>query len=512
MIRTSKWVLGLLLLSITPVLAEESPESEKPQELVAIPEPQVFVTEHSGIFNGVSVSYTARAGESYLRDEDGEPKASIFSFAYTKDGVDDPTQRPVMFIWNGGPGSASLWLHMGTFGPKRVVVPSDAANAGAPPYPLVDNPLTLLDVTDMVFVDPVGTGFSRPLGEHEGKEFWGLNEDANSVAEFIQQWITENGRWNSPKFLAGESFGTTRAAAVADILEGRKSISLNGIVMISQALDYTGSTPVADNLVSFITYLPTMAATAVYHGKVTLPDGNLEAFLQQARDFAAEELAPALIKGSTLGELERAQIRDRLAHFTGLDPAYIERADLRVTGTRFAKELLRDQGLSVGRLDGRYTRDDIDDNADRPEADAGSDAISSAFTATLNAYIRDDLDVTMDRPYQPSGRLGNNWNWRTVPEGRYWEPSYVNVAPRLSNALRRNSALKVLVASGYYDFATPFYDAEYTFARHGILKDRIEYTYYEAGHMMYVHEPSLDQFMADVRRFIVGASSPVSDD
>ena len=500
-----KLMLGLLLLSGVPTLAEETEAPKEPKEPVEIPDPLVFETEHTGTFHGAVVNYTALAGEIYLLDEDGKPKASIFSFAYTQSHVADPTQRPVMFIWNGGPGSASLWLHMGTFGPKRVVVPSDAQNAGAPPYPLVDNPLTLLDVTDLVFIDPVGTGFSRPLGEHEGKEFWGLNEDATSVAEFIQQWITDNGRWNSPKFLAGESFGTTRAAAVADILEGEMSISLNGIVMISQALDYTGSTPVDDNLVSYITYLPTMAATAAYHGKVSPPNGDLEAFLQQARDFAADELAPALIKGSTLSEAERARIRDRLAFFIGLDPEYIERADLRVTGTRFLKELLRDQGVTAGRLDSRYTRDDIDDNSDRPEADAASDAISSAFTATLNHYMRDQLEVTMDRPYQPSGRLGETWNWRPVAEGSYWEPSYVNVARRLSNALRRNGALKVLVASGYYDFATPFYDAEYTFARHGILPDRIEYTYYEAGHMMYVHEPSLEQFMADVRRFVVGA-------
>ena len=510
MFRLTKWVLVVTLVSVMPAFAEEVPETvepEKQQKPVKIPDPQVFETQHTGTFNGVAVSYTVRAGETYLRDDDGDPKASIFTFAYTRNGVDDPTTRPVMFIWNGGPGSASLWLHMGTFGPVRVVVPSDAENAGAPPYPLADNPLTLLDVTDMVFIDPVGTGFSRPLGEHEGKEFWGLNEDANSVAEFIQRWITDHGRWNSPKFLAGESFGTTRAAAVADLLEGRKGISLNGIIMISQALDYTGSTPVDDNLVSFITYLPSMAATAAYHGKVSLPAGGLEAFLQDARDFAAEELAPALIKGSTLDEAERARIRDRLAYFTSLDPAYIERANLRVTGTRFLKELLRDEGLAAGRLDSRYTRDDIDDNADRPEADAGSDAISSAFTAAINHYMRDELEVEMDRPYKPSGRLGNTWNWRTVGEDSYWEPSYVNVAPRLSNALRRNPELRVLVASGYYDFATPFYDAEYTFARHGILEDRIEYTYYEAGHMMYVHGPSLERFMADVRRFVVEATS-----
>jgi carboxypeptidase C (cathepsin A) len=515
MTRIRKWVLGLLLVSVMPAFAEEAADTAEPevlQEPVEIPDPQVFVTQHTGTFNGVVVNYAASAGETYLRDEDGEPKASIFSFAYTRNGVDDPTQRPVMFIWNGGPGSASLWLHMGTFGPKRVVVPSDAQNAGAPPYPLVDNPLTLLDVTDLVFVDPVGTGFSRPLGKHEGKEFWGLDEDATSVADFIQQWITENGRWNSPKFIAGESFGTTRAAAVADILEGRRGISLNGIIMISQALDYTGSTPVSDNLVSFITYLPSMAATAAYHGKVAIPEGGLEAFLQEAREFAAGELAPALIKGSTLDDGERARIRDRLAYFIGLDPTYIERADLRVTGTRFLKELLRDEGLAAGRLDSRYTRDDIDDNADRPEADAGSDAISSAFTAGINTYMHDQLEVTMDRAYQPSGRLGGDWNWRPEAEGRYWEPSYVNVAPRLSNALRRNSDLRVLVASGYYDFATPFYDAEYTFSRHGILKDRIEYTYYEAGHMMYVHGPSLERFMADVRRFVVEAQSSADPD
>ncbi len=393
-------------------------EAKKPAEPAAVPDPAVFVTRHTGTFNGVTVAYAARAGETYLRDDEGKPKASIFSFAYTKTEPGDPTRRPVMFIWNGGPGSASLWLHMGTFGPRRVVVPSDASNVGAPPYPLVDNPLTLLDVTDLVFVDPIGTGFSRALGEHEGKEFWGLDEDATSVAEFIERWITDNGRWNSPKFIAGESFGTTRAAAVAEILEVRRGISLNGIVMISQALDYEGSTPVDDNLISYITYLPTMAATAAYHGKVEPPDGDLEAFLDLAGDFAADELAPALIKGSALDEPERARIRDRLAWFTGLDPAYIERADLRVTGTRFRKELLRDRGLSVGRADTRYTRDDMDDTADRPEGDAASEGFKNAFVAVLNHYLRDELEVVMDRPYKPSGEIYRDWNWRPDPGNR----------------------------------------------------------------------------------------------
>ena len=500
--RLSILVSGLVMMSALGVAAEE-PVAQKKVE--AIPDPKAFVTRHTGTFNGVTVEYQARAGETYLLDSDGGPKASFFSFAYTKIDFGDPAERPVMFIWNGGPGSASLWLHMGTFGPKRVAVPSDAGNVGAPPYPLVDNPLTLLDVSDLVFIDPVGTGYSRSLGEHEGKEFWGLNEDAESVADFIQLWLTENGRWNSPKFIAGESFGTVRAAAVADLLEGRRGISLNGIILISQALDYAGSTPVDDNLVSYITYLPTMAAIAAYHGKAFPPDGDLAAFLDEARVFAANELAPALIKGSALSDEDRVRIRDRLAFFIGLAPAYIDRADLRVTAPRFRKELLREGGLSVGRSDGRYTRDDMDDTADRPDGEASSEGFKNAFIATLNQYLYEDLEVRMDRLYRPSAKLWKEWNWRPVPEDRPWEPSYVNVARRLANALRANIELKVLVASGFYDMATPFYDAEFTFGRHAILRDRIEFTFYEAGHMMYVHEPSLERFTTDVRRFVTGA-------
>jgi carboxypeptidase C (cathepsin A) len=467
-----------------------------------IPDAQAFVTQHQGTFGGTSVRYTARAGESYLEDADGEPKASFFTFAYTKDGVTDPRERPVTFIWNGGPGSASMWLHMGTFGPTRISVPSDASDAGAPPYPLVDNTETILDVTDMVFVDPVGTGFSRALGKHEGKEFWGLDQDANAMAEFIQDWITENGRWNSPKFLIGESFGTTRAAAVADILEGRRSISLNGIVMISQALDYTGSTPVDDNFIAYITYLPTMAATAAYHGKVSPAPTDLEAFVQEARDFATDELAPALLRGSSLDETTHAHVRDRLAYFTGLDPAFIDRADLRVTGRKFSKELLRDRGLATGFLDARYTRDDIDDNGASAEGDAAGDAIDAAFTTAINEYMRTSLEVRMDRPYGRASGLGSQWDWKPASAGGGWEPKYVNVAPRLSRALRRNADLYVMVAAGYYDMITPFFDAEYTFRRHSILKDRIRYKYYEAGHMMYVHDPDRSRLLTDVRAFL----------
>ncbi len=490
--------LGLFLTLVTSTsIAEEEKDD------AVIPEPTRFVTAHTAEFNGQRVSYTATAGETYLRNKEGKPKASIFSFAYTRDDVN--SDRPVTFIWNGGPGSASVWLHMGTFGPKRISVPSDAQHPGAPPYDIIDASETILDVSDLVFIDPVGTGFSRALGDHEDKEFWGLKEDARSMAEFIRDWTTENGRWNSPRFIMGESFGTTRAAAVANILEDDMNISLNGLVFVSQALDYAGSSPYfRDNIISYFTYVPTMAATALYHGKVTPAPTDREAFLQASREFATDELMPALLKGNTLDRATRDRIRDRLAYFTGLSPDYIERSNLRIDAIRFAKELLRDEGLAVGRLDSRYTRDDIDDLGTRPESDASSNAISAAFKAALMVHMNETLNVDWDRIYKypADPELSGNWRWRPVPDGQSWEPWPVNTSPDLSNALRVNPSLKVMVASGYYDLATPFFDAEYTLNRHDIPAGRVIYHYYEGGHMMYVHEPSRIALLGDVRRFI----------
>jgi carboxypeptidase C (cathepsin A) len=490
--------------------AAQSAATKKEQEPAKpIPPPQTFVSQHSGSFNGVTVAYTAIAGETYLRDDQGEPKASIFSFAYLKDGLSDPAGRAVTFLWNGGPGSSSIWLHMGSMGPRRAVVPSDAQDDGPPPYRVEHNPLAPLDATDLVFVDPVGTGFSRALGKHENKEFWGLKEDADLIAEFIRAWITAQRRWLSPKYLAGESFGTMRAAAVAARLEGGDApISLSGLILISQALDYTGSTPVTGNLIGYVTYLPTMAATAWYHDKIQERPASLEELLREVRAFAVDDYAPALFKGSRLDPAARAHIRRRLAGYTGLSEDYVERSDLTILAGRFLKELLRQEGKAVGRLDSRYTGDDVDDVAEQPEGDPSSYGIDSAFAAALSHTMATELKVTIDREYKFSGgrELGGQWKWRTTPEGRYWEPSYVNVAPELSSALRRNRGLRVLVASGYYDFATPFFDAEYTFDRHGILRDRVTMTYYEAGHMMYLHRPSLDQLLRDIRAFIGAAN------
>jgi len=499
--------IGLLCLSFAAWALGQEVAVEVSTDRVENPvaPPTAFVSNHSGRFNGAKIDYTATAGETYLRDENAEPKASIFTFAYTQRDVADPGRRPVAFIWNGGPGTASLFLHMGTFGPKRVVLPSDAAYPGAAPYNVREAPDTILDITDLVFVDPVGTGFSRALGEHENAEFWGLTEDAQSMAEFIRDWLTANGRWNSPRFIIGESFGTTRAAAVANLLEKDFEISLNGLVFISQALDYAGSSPyVPDNIISYITYLPTMSAAAFYHGKVNPRPADLEAFLQEARDFAVDELMPALFRGNTLSDVDRKKLLDRLAWFTGLNTDYIERAGLRVNGFRFAKELLRDRGLALGLLDARYTRDDMDDLAAETESDAADDAIFPAFKAALMDYMRRELSVSWDRTYMAPerGELEKTWRWRPVPDDEAWEPSWINTARDLSNALRINPGLKVMVASGYYDLITPFFDAEYTLRRHDIPTDRIEYHYYRAGHMMYVNEPSRTALLSDVRSFM----------
>lgn len=481
------------------------PDEPAGKETDGILPPTRFVTEHRARFNGQVIDYTATAGETYVRDNEGEPKASIFTFAYTKKNLAEGEVRPVTFVWNGGPGSASLWLHMGSFGPQRVSVPSDAGHAGAPPYSVVSAPETILDVTDLVFVDPVGTGFSRPLGEHEGKEFWGLTEDAQSMAEFIRTWTTEHGRWNSPRFLLGESYGTTRGAAVAKILETEMMMGLNGIILISQALDYQGSTPyIRDNIVSHITYLPTMSAAAWYHDKVSPRPASLEEFLAASRIFATDELLPALFKGARLGAQDSARIRDRLAYFTGLAPEYIDRANLRVQGFRFAKELLREEGLAIGLLDARYTINDIDDLDADPAGDAADSAISSAFNSAFMQYIRNELGVNWDHTYRASGddELSNQWRYRNVPDGQPYEPMFINTARDLSEALRHNPALNVLVASGYYDLVTPFFDAEYTLGRHDILPDQLIFKYYAGGHMMYVNEPSRTQLLQDARDFI----------
>ncbi|MEZ5945262.1 S10 family peptidase [Hyphomonas sp.] len=496
---------ALMVMTALPALADTpAEEPAKEAEARPVPDPVMFTSKHTGTFGGAKIAYTVEAGETYLDGEDDKPAASLFTISYVADKAG--SDRPVTFVFNGGPGSASVWLHMGLLGPKRVVVASEAdADDGAAPYRMVDNPESLLDVTDLVFIDPVGTGFSRAIGEGKDKDYWNEAGDGGSISDFIRIWITRHKRWNAPKYIVGESFGTTRAAYVAkQLTTGDVDIALNGLVLISQALDYEGSTSVHDNVYSYVTYLPSMAAAAQYHGKAGQGIPQAE-FLAAARAFARDEYGPALWKGDRLSEAERAHILDRLVYFTGLDADYIETSNLRVLMPRFQKELLRDQGVALGRLDGRYLGDEADDIAETPVADVSSYAVGSAYSALMNQYLATDLAVDMDRPYMVSSdAAGEQWDFRDVPEGEFWEPHYLNVGRQLTTAMRRNTGLNVMVANGYYDMICPFFDAEITFARYGIPQDRVAMTYYQGGHMMYLNEGARLALMSDIRTFYAG--------
>jgi carboxypeptidase C (cathepsin A) len=480
------------------VAAQERPAAEKAKGPPADRAPLVSVTRHSGVFGGQRVAYTATAGETFLRAEDGTPRAAIFSVSYVREPRDP--NRPVTFLFNGGPGSGSVWLHMGAFGPRRVAIPSDGTDDGAPPFPIHDNPDSLLDVTDLVFIDPVGTGFSHALGDTNPSDFYGITKDAQSIAQFIRLWLNDNGRWNSPKYLGGESYGTTRTAAVLNQLEGSyNDVALNGIILISTILDFGAGADTPGNEMTHILNLPSMAAAALYHGKAQAP--SVEQFVEEARRFAIGPYAHALLQGSALGAEERASVRRELARFTGLSETYLEQADLRVTPDRFYKELLRDRGLTVGRLDARYTGRDYDNAGETPDNDPSFFGIDAGYTAAVNEHLRDRLGFRTDRSYVTIGQVGP-WDWR-LGGGRD-NDVYVNVAPYIGRALRENRGLRVFVGQGYYDFATPFFAAEYALSRTGIPRERIHYEYYGSGHMMYVRDEDRSKLSRDVRAFIRG--------
>ena len=493
-----------LMFALAPIHASaqtDKTEREQNKKEKVEDEPQTFIKSFSGRFNDQRIAYTVTAGETFLKDDDGEPTASIFTVAYTKDEEDDPTTRPVTFVFNGGPGSASLWLHMGVFGPKRVVVPSDGSDAGAAPYNIEDNPLSILDVTDMVFIDPVGTGYSRTLGDTEGKEFWGLREDARSIAEFIRLYLTQNGRWNSPKYVAGESYGTTRAAQLVNELQRTfTGVALNGVIMISAILDFHTAAFAMGNSLPYVSFLPTYAATAWFHDTVENKPARLEDFVEEARNFALNEYSVALLKGSRLTEAERENVVRRLARYTGLDETYVRQTEMQIGAFRFMKQLLRDRGLTVGRFDSRYTGEDYDDAGEFFDNDASAYGVDAAFVAAVNDYLTRVLEVEFEQRYKIlDGEPGRNWNWSTSSRG--W-PTYVNVAPHLGQGMRENKDLRAFFANGYYDLATPFFATENTVATNGIDTDRVVMAYYEAGHMMYTHAPSLEKLARDVRDFI----------
>lgn len=462
------------------------------------------VTLHTIRVGAQTVPYRAMAATLILRNDSGAPIGRIYYTAYTRTDVHDPATRPLSFIYNGGPGSASMWLHMGAFGPRRIVT-SDASPTPPPPYRLVDNANTLLDVTDMVFIDPIGTGFSKPVGKGTGKDFWGIDEDGRSLQQVVSQYVSRNGRWNSPKYLIGESYGTTRSAVLVNLLQDREGMDFNGVVLISSVLDFETLNFAPGHDISYVLYLPSYAATAIYHHVLPQP-ANLAAYLDTVRQWAAGPYSAALGKGSALAGEERTSVLRQLAAYTGLGTDYLDKANLRVSLGQFMAELQRAHGQITGRLDARFSGPESDLLAEYAGGDPQSDAISGAFTAAINMYLRDELKYGGTERYVTGGAV--QWNWNRGGRNGGWRGTPY-VGGDLADALSYNPNLRVQVENGYYDLATPFYATEYTMDHLGLrpdLRSHIELKYYGAGHMMYLREPDLAQLKSNIAAFI-GATS-----
>lgn len=450
-----------------------------------------------------SIGYTATTGYLELPSYEGKPRANIFFTAYLKDGVENPASRPITFAFNGGPGSSSVWLHMGALGPKRVKM-DDQGMPLPPPYELLDNQFSWLDLTDLVFIDPVSTGFSRPIEGQDPNQFHGLTEDVSSVADFIRLYVARNKRWPSPKFLAGESYGTTRAAGLSGYLQDQFGMYLNGIVLISPVLDFAAIDFGPGNETPYWTFLPTYAATAWYHGKIgpALRKGgtpeDFKRFLSEVENWASTEYLLALAAGDRLTAEQRDRTAQRLADYTGLSKQFVLNSNLRIEIFRFTKELLRDQRMTVGRLDSRFKGIDAAATGDSPEYDPSYAAILGVYSGTVNDYLRRDLGYENDLLYEIlTGRV-HPWNYSQFVNG------YVSVADTLRGAMCRNRDLKVFYASGRYDLATPYFAMDYQAAHLGLepaLRANITSAYYDAGHMMYIRLEDLKRLKADVATF-----------
>lgn len=456
-------------------------------------------TQHEITVNGKKLSYTATTGMISLKSvETGEIEAEVFTVAYTLNDVADRQSRPLMFVFNGGPGSGSVWLHLGALGPRRVRM-QDEGWMPAPPYRLEDNAHTWLDVADLVFIDPVGTGFSRAADKDKNKNYWSVKGDIESVGEVIRLYLTRNKRWDSPLFLAGESYGTTRAAGLAGHLI-QKGIAFNGIILISTILNFQTARFERGNDLPYPLFLPTYTATAWYHKM--LPDDlqqrPLTDVLAEVEAWVASDYTLALFKGDQLTSAERDNIAAKLVRYTGLSQKYVKQSDLRIHIMRFCKELMRDEGTTVGRLDSRFKGYDAVGVSEMPDFDPSMNAITPPYTALMNTYVRAELNYETDTTYETlSFEVNRNWEWE---RGKFPDTSEM-----LRNALARNPFLKVFVAQGYYDLATPHYAALYTLSHMGVspnVRDNITVDYYEAGHMFYLDISALAKLKQDIVGFV----------
>lgn len=540
--------LFALAAVVAVALAAPSPAQPEPKgpDAKAEPDPRIVVypespsvTHHTITVRGEPLHYTARAGVLTLADRENKPTANIFFVSYRRTNeahadfekrlaawkeagaigaeptnYPDPATRPLTFSFNGGPGSSSVWLHLGIFGPRRVDYVDEKGNPGPPPYGVIDNEHTMLDLSDFVFIDPVSTGYSRAEDGTSEKDFHGVESDIDSVAEFIRRFLSEEQRWRSPRFIAGESYGTTRASGLAQRLHDQHGIALNGVVLVSAAMQFGAIRFDTGNDLPYVLFLPTYAATAHYHGLLSpeLQARPLAEFLEEVEGFAIGDYAAALAQGTNLSEADAQNIAERVASYTGLSAEYLGRARLRVEIGRFTKEVLRERGLTVGRFDTRFTGMDRDEAGERNDFDPSYAVIRSNYTESFNAYIREELGFKSDLPYEI---LTNVSPWSFAPAGNN---RYLDVAERLRAAMHQQPHLRVLLASGYFDLATPHFAADYVMSHMGLapnLLANLTTRYYEAGHMMYVHRPSrerlkqdLDAFYADVVRAALAGEAP----
>ena len=497
---------------------KDKPETAKIESF----KPEEKTSEGSVDVGGRHIDYQATAGTLVVHAKgwddvpqnadkeakEGPAEASMFYVAYFKKGS-KAAERPVTFIFNGGPGSSSVWLHMGAFGPRRVVTADDSHSAAAP-YPLINNDYSLLDASDLVFIDAPGTGFSRIAGKDHEKAFYGVDPDAHAFAEFITEFLGKYGRWNSPKYLFGESYGTTRSANVVNLLETDRSVDINGVILLSQILAFDASAdepqfnPGVD--LPYQLALPTYAATAWYHHKLPGSPTELAPLLAEVERFAMSDYSAALQAGSTLEPERKKAIAEKLHQYTGLPVDYIEKADLRINGGKFEQNLQGDSDTVTGRLDTRFSGPAIDPLSEEADYDPQSAAISSAYVSVFNDYVRKDLKYGEGKAFKPEIDIWKSWNFQHQPPGSPVPlPLSANVMPDLAMAMKYNPKLKVLLNAGYYDLATPFYEGVYEMQHLPIpqkLQDNIQFRFYESGHMVYAHEAALKQLHDNVAGFI----------
>ncbi|HQZ94014.1 MAG: peptidase S10 [Flavobacteriales bacterium] len=462
--------------------------------------PETSTTKHSIVLNGERIDYTATVGHLILLDEKGAQRSHNFYIAYTRDLVKDPSKRPITFSFNGGPGSSSVWLHMGALGPKRVVL-NDDGTSPPPPYSITDNAYSWLDKTDLVFIDPIETGYSRPAEGVDKKEFTGYSEDIRSVGDFIHKFITLNGRWASPKYLAGESYGTTRAAGLSGYLQDRHGMYLNGIVLISAVMNFQTLSATEGNDLPYTLFLPSFAATAYYHGKVdTLRFPVMKDFLAEVEQFAETDYTLFLMKGSVTTTAEKDAMAERMSAYIGIDNGVIFRNDHRIDTEIFTKELLRSESRTIGRFDGTVKGIDRNDAGANYDFDPSySLTVRGPYTMAINEHLKNILKYeNSDKVYEILTGNVHPWNFGDD------QNRFLNNAEVLRSAIHKNPALRVLICNGYYDLATPYFATEYTVDHMFLdesLQKNITMTYYQAGHMMYTIKPELEQFTKDARAF-----------